>query len=122
MRAPSAAVTRMLIVRRRQGESILIGGDIEIEIIELGPVRVKVGVHAPSHITVHRKEVALVRERNVAAAALAPDIRDAIAQRLCPENDPQVIPRAADESFEARYSGHPEDRRTRARQDAGMYP
>jgi carbon storage regulator len=112
----------MLIIRRRQGESILIGDDIEIEIVEMGPARVKVGINAPRHISVQRKEIAAVRERNLAAAALGVEVRALIARRLCPENFPKTFPADTDKAFEARYTGHPEPRRTRARHDAGMYP
>ena len=45
----------MLVIRRHPGESILIGEDIELEIIECGHNRVKLGtivvVLAPSHWT-----------------------------------------------------------------------
>lgn len=112
----------MLIIRRRQGESISIGDDIEIEIVDLGSARVKVGIRAPRHISVQRKEVSLVRQRNLLAAALGPEARARIAERVCPENFPQVFPGSADKAFEARYTGHPDPRRTRAWHDAGMYP
>ena len=113
----------MLVLRRRAGQSILIGDDIEIEIIESGPARVKVGVHAPRAVSVQRKETKLVRDRNLAAAALPPFLRDAIATHIrAAQNIVQNPSTPADKDFEARYSGHPEEGRTRARQDAGMYP
>jgi carbon storage regulator len=98
----------MLIIRRRQGESISIGDDIEIEIVEVGPARVKVGIRAPQHIAVQRKEVAAVRERNLGAAALGVEVRALIARRLCPENLIQTPPGFADRALEARYAGHPD--------------
>ena len=57
-------------MRRRAGESILIGDDIEIQIIHIGPSRIKIGITAPKSISVHLKEVKLVREENLAAAQL----------------------------------------------------
>ena len=58
----------MLILRRRAGQSILIGPDVEIQIIEVGPTQVKIGIVAPGQVAVQRKEVAITRERNLTAA------------------------------------------------------
>jgi carbon storage regulator len=58
----------MLIVRRRAGDSLIIADMIEIEIIEIGPTRVKLGIKAPQHVTVVRGEVRLTEAENVAAA------------------------------------------------------
>ena len=49
----------MLVIRRRAGESILIADDIEIEVLETTPTRVKLGIKAPKEVTVLRKEVRL---------------------------------------------------------------
>lgn len=58
----------MLVIRRRCGEAILIGKEIEIQITEIGPTRVKLGILAPQEVPVLRKEVYLTREQNLAAA------------------------------------------------------
>jgi len=58
----------MLILRRRAGESLLIGDDIEIEFLDSGSWGVKIGIHAPKGVTILRKELRLVREANCAAA------------------------------------------------------
>jgi carbon storage regulator len=58
----------MLVIRRRAGESILIGDDVEIQILELGPTRVKLGIVAPHNVAVLRSEVKLTKEQNLAAA------------------------------------------------------
>lgn len=62
----------MLVMRRRIGESFQIGPDIEIEILEITPTRVKIGVIAPATITISRKEIVLTREENLTAAQPAP--------------------------------------------------
>jgi len=61
----------MLMMSRRQGETILIGDDIEIVIAHIGRSRVKVGIRAPRQLPVVAQEVKLVGEEN-RAAALAP--------------------------------------------------
>lgn len=47
----------MLVLSRKNNESIMIGDDIEVRIIEITAKSVKVGIEAPKDITVHRKEV-----------------------------------------------------------------
>jgi carbon storage regulator len=58
----------MLILRRRAGESLLIGDDIEIEVLETGAWGVKVGIRAPKAISILRKELQMTRAANCAAA------------------------------------------------------
>ena len=58
----------MLVIRRRAGEAVLVGSEIEIQVIELSPSRVKLGITAPQHVVVMRKENQLTREANAAAA------------------------------------------------------
>ena len=58
----------MLILRRKTGDAILIGDDIEVEILDLSHGRVTVGVKAPPEVRILRKEVLQTREQNLAAA------------------------------------------------------
>ncbi len=75
----------MLIIRRRPGESILIGEDIEIQVTEIGPTRVKLCISAPKEVTVQRKEVRLTRDANLAAAAAMSRLSQ-VAARLLKKN------------------------------------
>lgn len=47
----------MLALSRKQGESIMIGNDIEITILEVKGEQVKIGINAPKSIPVYRKEI-----------------------------------------------------------------
>jgi len=63
----------MLILTRKLGESIAIGDDIKISIVEMKGRQLRIGIQAPPHIPVHRYEVyQAIQEQNVKAAA--PDI------------------------------------------------
>ena len=62
----------MLVMSRRKGETILIGDEIEVVVAHIGRSRVKVGIRAPRQMPVIAREVKLVREENLAAAAAAP--------------------------------------------------
>ncbi len=63
----------MLILARRIGESIMIGDQIEISVVDIKGDQVKLGISAPSQVKVYRREVyAAIQEENRAAAAAAP--------------------------------------------------
>ncbi len=47
----------MLVLARRLNESIIIGDDIEVVIIDIKGDQVKLGIRAPKRISVHRKEI-----------------------------------------------------------------
>jgi carbon storage regulator len=65
----------MLVIRRRAGESIQVGDEVELEVLEITPARVTLGVRAPRSVAVLRKEVLLTRRANQAAAAGTPASR-----------------------------------------------
>lgn len=58
----------MLVIRRRVGESILIGEEIELQITDISANRVKIGIIAPRTVLILRKELQLAAEQNVAAS------------------------------------------------------
>jgi carbon storage regulator len=59
----------MLVLRRRQGESILIGEEIEIQFLEVNSQAVKLGIIAPKHVSILRKELHLTVAQNRAASS-----------------------------------------------------
>lgn len=61
----------MLVLRRRAGEAILLGPDIEIEVVEISKSRVKLGVRAPRTLSVTRRETSAIAAENKQATALA---------------------------------------------------
>lgn len=66
----------MLVLTRRAGESIVIGGEITVTVLEARGDQIRIGVDAPRHISIHREEVFREVERqNAAAAATASQAR-----------------------------------------------
>lgn len=49
----------MLVLSRKVNESIQIGPDIEIKVIAIEGEQVKLGIEAPQHVDIHRKEIYL---------------------------------------------------------------
>ncbi len=47
----------MLVLTRKVGESIIIGDNIEITVIETKGDQIKLGIKAPKDIDIHRKEI-----------------------------------------------------------------
>jgi carbon storage regulator len=82
----------MLMMSRREGETILIGDEIEIVIAHVGRSRVKVGIKAPRAMPVIAREVKLVREENVAAAARSDAALSDLIARLRPGIQGSAIP------------------------------
>jgi carbon storage regulator len=58
----------MLVLRRRAGESLFIGDDIEIEILAVTSQGAKIGIRAPRETVILRKELRLTQQQNEAAA------------------------------------------------------
>ena len=64
----------MLVLTRKTNESIMIGEDVEISVVEVKGDQVKLGITAPRNIKVHRKEVFLAIQReNISASQAAVD-------------------------------------------------
>lgn len=67
----------MLVLSRKKGQSIMIGHDIEISVIDVQGEQIRLGINAPRSVTIHRKEVfeEIIQENKQAAStAISPDI------------------------------------------------
>jgi carbon storage regulator len=59
----------MLTISRRQGERILIGDDIVVEIVEVSGGSVRLGITAPKERRIYREELwEQIKQENEAAA------------------------------------------------------
>ncbi len=63
----------MLVLTRKLGESIAIGDDIKVSIIQIKGKQVRLGIQAPQHKAVHREEIfQRIQEENKMAALISP--------------------------------------------------
>jgi len=77
----------MLVLSRQRDETIMIGDDVEITVVDIRGDKVRLGINAPRHIQVHRKEVyeAIKRENQQAANLTPTDVAPAIEGGGTPE-------------------------------------
>jgi carbon storage regulator len=68
----------MLVLSRHRDESIMIGDDVVVTIVDIRGDKVRLGINAPQDIPVHRREVydAIKRENEKAARMQPQDIRN----------------------------------------------
>ena len=80
----------MLVLSRQRDETIMIGDDIEITVVDIRGDKVRLGISAPKEITVHRKEVyeAIRKENQAAAAPTSVDSPAPAPQSKAPETKP----------------------------------
>lgn len=47
----------MLVLTRRTGEALIIGGNVKVTVLSIVDNQVKIGIDAPRHVPVNREEV-----------------------------------------------------------------
>jgi carbon storage regulator len=64
----------MLVLARQRDQTVMIGDDIEVTVVDIRGDKVRLGVNAPRTVSVHRKEVyEAIRKENQSAAMVRPD-------------------------------------------------
>jgi len=64
----------MLVLSRHRDESIMIGDDVVVTIVDIRGDKVRLGINAPTSIPVHRQEVyEAIKRENQKAAELSPE-------------------------------------------------
>src|SRR5688572_22286430 len=64
----------MLVLSRQRDQTVMIGDEIEVTVVDVRGDKVRLGINAPKHVAVHRKEVyEAIRRENQAAARVRPE-------------------------------------------------
>jgi carbon storage regulator len=80
----------MLVLSRQKDETIMIGDDVEITVVDIRGDKVRLGIKAPPHIPVHRKEVyEAIKRENRAASQVSPDDLRSVATSRMPPGEPK---------------------------------
>ncbi len=65
----------MLALARKINQSIIIGNDIEVTILEIKGDQIKIGINAPKSVPIYRKEIYMqIQDENKKAAGEAVDV------------------------------------------------
>ena len=98
----------MLVLSRQRDETIMIGDDIEITVVDIRGDKVRLGITAPTRIAVHRKEVyeAIKAENQRASQISGADITQ-LPHPTHPSPGPMKRPRTAGTIPSARINSHP---------------
>lgn len=72
----------MLVLSRKVGESIMIGDQIEVEVLDIQGEQVKLGIKASKDIEIHRQEVyETIKNENKQAIGNTVDIKQLLDQK-----------------------------------------
>jgi carbon storage regulator len=83
----------VLVLTRHANQSIMIGHDIVVTVLEVRGDQVRIGIRAPRHVDVHREEVfAALQQANRSAASPTPEALEGLAE-LRPQPTPEEPPR-----------------------------
>lgn len=64
----------MLVLSRHRDESIMIGDDVVITVVDIRGDKVRLGIDAPQHVPVHRQEVyEAIKRENQRASQVDPN-------------------------------------------------
>ena len=64
----------MLVLTRKVNQSIMIGDDIEVIVLEVRGEQVRLGIKAPRTVTVHRREIYdAIQQENLRSAEAKPE-------------------------------------------------
>ncbi len=88
----------MLILGRREGESILIEGGIRIVVVSCDRGGVRIGVEAPAEVKILRGEIAekiAVENQRATAASASPWLASLVPVSAVAPASPDVVPPAA---------------------------
>jgi carbon storage regulator len=78
----------MLVLSRRAGESVVLGDDITVTVLEVRGDVVRIGIDAPRSLKVHRSELlAQLEESNRQAASPSDDVVAELSRALGREKD-----------------------------------
>ena len=79
----------MLVLSRQRDETIMIGDDVQITVVDIRGDKVRLGITAPRQIQVHRKEVydAIKRENEEAAKLKPQDVSDVVKRETKPDGN-----------------------------------
>ena len=78
----------MLVLTRKPGEQIVIGNNIRITVVGVGPGRVKLGIVAPDNVRIDRQEIFEKIQRETAESS---DVLASLTRSLPDDSSPTMV-------------------------------
>ena len=97
----------MLVLTRKSNQSIMIGDDVEVSVLSVMGEKVRIGIQAPQHVPVFRKEIYLEIHRE--GGAPTPH-NDGDSEEGEPKQEAPSAPRVDDSLRELGEGGQPKSR------------
>jgi carbon storage regulator len=89
----------MLVVTRKKDEKLMIGNEIEVQVLKISKEGVRIGIKAPQHVSVHRFEVyESILAANLAAAKDSGKRKKLLSNLAKQIATPQSVPPPGSES------------------------
>ena len=83
----------MLVLSRQRDETIMIGDDIELTVVDIRGDKVRIGIKAPAHVAVHRKEIYdAIKRENQQAACLRENELSALNPKAASRQTRRAVP------------------------------
>jgi carbon storage regulator len=92
----------MLVLTRRTGEQIIIGDNIRVTVVNLGPGRVKIGIEAPPDVRIDREEVHQKIQKELIEAS---DVLATVGRVEAEEPSPTAVVASGDTSTRVHRMG-----------------
>ncbi|MBW3085451.1 Translational regulator CsrA [Austwickia sp. TVS 96-490-7B] len=96
----------MLVLSRRPQQSLLIGNDVVVTVLEVNGDTVRIGITAPPEVDIHREEVYLDLKKSNAESAAAPGSAAALSRRMRGRDRNAGSEAAGQDSDAAEPGGH----------------
>ncbi len=78
----------MLVLTRKKGQSIMVGDDVEISVVEVNGDAVRIGIKAPREVAIYRREIYLaIQEENIRAAQAAAEMAKKLGKFKLPPQE-----------------------------------
>ena len=98
----------MLVLARQRDQTIIIGDDVEVTVVDIRGDKVRLGVNAPRTVSVHRKEVYdAIKKENKAAAEVKPEDLSGLGGKIGPAKGQQAQPPPSQQQQSPNHPGNP---------------
>jgi carbon storage regulator len=76
----------MLVLTRKKGQTVIIGGEIRITVAGVSGETVRIGIEAPLHMEIYREEIyQAIMEENASAVVGKKEVKEMLSKKIIEE-------------------------------------